>query len=53
MYRVEALRSRALGGAGLGLALCKSIVEAYNGAVSAAHSSLGGLEITITLPLNG
>jgi len=53
LYRVEGSRSRAHGGAGLGLALCKSIVEAHNGAVSAAHSSLGGLEITITLPLNG
>jgi two-component system sensor histidine kinase BaeS len=48
LYRVEASRNRAQGGAGLGLALCKSIVEAHGGAISAAHSPLGGLEIIIT-----
>jgi len=53
LYRVEGSRSRSHGGAGLGLALCKSIVEAHNGVVAAAHSSLGGLEITVTLPLDG
>lgn len=53
LYRVEDSRNRAHGGAGLGLALCKSIVEAHGGAINAAPSFLGGLEITITLPKNG
>jgi two-component system sensor histidine kinase BaeS len=53
LYRVENSRNRAHGGAGLGLALCKTIVEAHGGAINAAPSSLGGLEITITLPKNG
>ena len=49
LFRVEDSRNRAHGGAGLGLALCKSIAEAHGGAISAAPSTLGGLEITITL----
>jgi two-component system sensor histidine kinase BaeS len=53
LYRVEGSRSRAHGGAGLGLALCKSIVEGHGGTIRAAHSDLGGLEIRITLPTNG
>lgn len=53
LYRVENSRNRAHGGAGLGLALCKSIVEAHGGTIQAAASSLGGLEITIDLPGHG
>jgi two-component system sensor histidine kinase BaeS len=50
-YRVDASRSRAQGGAGLGLALCQRIVEAHGGAMSFAHSPLGGLSVTVTLAL--
>lgn len=50
-YRVETSRSRDLGGAGLGLALCRKIVEAHNGRISARSSPLGGLGIRIELPL--
>ena len=53
LYRVEESRSRAHGGAGLGLALSRSIVEAHGGAISALASSLGGLEIRVTLPKFG
>jgi two-component system sensor histidine kinase BaeS len=49
-YRVEASRNRDSGGAGLGLAICKSIVEAHNGSISARPSTLGGLWISVTLP---
>ena len=51
LYRVEGSRSRATGGSGLGLAICQSIVEAHNGTIEAANSQLGGLAITIKLPL--
>lgn len=50
-FRVEASRSRRSGGAGLGLAICRNIVEAHEGTISAAPSPLGGLTITISLPL--
>lgn len=49
LYRVEASRSRAHGGAGLGLAMCKAIVEAHNGTITARNSSLGGLGIEVKL----
>lgn len=53
LYRVEDSRNRAHGGAGLGLALCRSIVEGHGGEIMAAPSPLGGLAITITLPRHG
>lgn len=51
LYRVEHSRSRQTGGAGLGLAICKNIVTAHQGAITAGSSSLGGLQIRISLPL--
>ncbi|MFL6658527.1 MAG: ATP-binding protein [Massilia sp.] len=49
-YRVEASRSRAHGGAGLGLALCQRIVAAHGGRIAFSRSPLGGLQASITLP---
>ncbi|HET6365550.1 MAG TPA: ATP-binding protein [Nitrospirota bacterium] len=51
LYRVEGSRSRTSGGAGLGLAISKDIVEAHEGTISAHPSPLGGLLIRITLPV--
>lgn len=51
LYRVESSRNRATGGAGLGLSICRNIVDAHGGSISAAHSALGGLEIRVHLPL--
>ena len=53
LYRVEGSRSRASGGAGLGLAICRNIVAAHEGAIEALHSPLGGVWIRVTLPLSG
>jgi len=50
-YRVEASRSRAGGGSGLGLAICRAIVQAHGGQIDAQASPLGGLRITVRLPL--
>lgn len=50
LFRLENSRSRATGGAGLGLAICKNIVSAHQGKISAAKSALGGLQICIELP---
>lgn len=51
LYRVESSRSRATGGAGLGLAICRNIVEAHEGTVTAKASPLGGLWVTVRLPV--
>lgn len=50
LYRLENSRSRATGGAGLGLAICKNIVSAHQGKITAGASALGGLQICIELP---
>lgn len=50
LYRVAADRGRKSGGAGLGLSICRSIVEAHGGTISARRSPAGGLEVVVTLP---
>ncbi len=52
-YRVEGSRSRTSGGAGLGLAISRNIVEAHEGTISAHQSQLGGLLIRITFSVSG
>jgi two-component system sensor histidine kinase BaeS len=49
-FRADASRSRALGGAGLGLALSQHIVAHHGGALQFAASPLGGLRVTVSLP---
>ncbi len=53
LYRVDKSRSRAQGGAGLGLTICRNIVEAHGGRIEAGHSPLGGLALHIHLPAEG
>jgi two-component system sensor histidine kinase BaeS len=52
-YRVEASRNRTYGGAGLGLTICKNIVDAHEGLISAHPSPLGGIRIQISIPILG
>jgi two-component system sensor histidine kinase BaeS len=52
LYRVEGSRNRATGGAGLGLPLCQSIVEAHHGRIHAQPSAQGGLWLRVELPLS-
>jgi two-component system, OmpR family, sensor histidine kinase BaeS len=49
-YRVEEGRSRAGGGSGLGLSICRSIAEAHGGRIWATRSRLGGLAVHLELP---
>jgi two-component system sensor histidine kinase BaeS len=51
-YRTGSASSQANGGAGLGLAICRKIVEAHGGTITAGTSSLGGLMIAVTFPLH-
>lgn len=39
-------------GVGLGLAICKAIIDAHRGNLSAAQAASGGAEFTFTLPRN-
>jgi two-component system sensor histidine kinase BaeS len=50
-YRTDESRQRETGGSGLGLAIVRAIIAAHDGTIQASPSSLGGLAITICLPM--
>lgn len=50
-YRIDKTRSRKLGGAGLGLPIAKTIVEAHDGRIEATSRVGEGTSVSIYLPL--
>jgi len=49
--RLEASRNRATGGAGLGLAVARSLVEAHGGTIEISTAPAGGARVMIELPV--
>ena len=50
-YRADAARTRAGGGAGLGLAIARRMIEAHHGTIRAESTPGQGTMITFSLPL--
>jgi signal transduction histidine kinase len=50
-YRVDKSRSRQSGGYGLGLAVCKTIVEAHKGLITLTSNTSGGTTVVVKLPV--
>jgi signal transduction histidine kinase len=49
--RLEDSRNRRTGGAGLGLAVARSLVEAHDGTISITDAPSGGARVAVRLPL--
>ena len=52
-WRADESRARASGGAGLGLAIAKGLVQAHGGTIWAENRNGGGARVAFTLPLAG
>lgn len=52
-YRVDKARSRAVGGAGLGLAICQELITALGGTIDAKSELDHGTTFEVRLPVHG
>jgi two-component system sensor histidine kinase BaeS len=51
LYRADEARGRHNGGSGLGLAICEAIAQAHGGCMAAQPAALGGLLMTVVMPI--
>ena len=51
-FRVDRSRSRKTGGYGLGLSICKRVVEAHGGTITAENNAGRGASFRVSLPKN-
>lgn len=51
-HRIDKVRNRRLGGAGLGLAIAKTIVDAHHGRIDVQSRPGDGTKMRIQLPLD-
>ncbi len=51
-YRVERSRSKKIGGYGLGLSICRTIIQAHGGSISLTPNQPRGTTVSIELPLH-
>ena len=49
-YRPDVSRSRKTGGYGLGLSLCKAIIDAHGGSIDLVSTPGEGTRVTVTIP---
>jgi len=52
-YRADPARSRATGGVGLGLYLCKRIAEVHGGSLTINSGAACGTQVVVAMPLSG
>ncbi len=50
-YRIEGSRNQETGGVGLGLSIARDVVHGHGGEITLSESSLGGLCVTVELPV--
>jgi signal transduction histidine kinase len=50
-YRADPARSRSTGGVGLGLYLCRRIVEVHGGTMEIDNQPDSGARVTVSLPI--
>lgn len=50
-WQADRARTRSSSGPGLGLSIAAAVAEAHDGSVEATRSEMGGLQITVRLPL--
>lgn len=50
-YRIDEARARETGGTGLGLAIVQNTVQQHHGEIVVSKSQLGGLKMTLYIPL--